>query len=171
MNTRGIYMTVTGLQRAKALLDRRGSEYDAICKERAVAHELSGDGWHDNPHFNRLQQLEADKSREIAVLKAVIGVARLVVIDPAHRPTDAVRIGSLVRIVARPKSTGEEYTATWEIVGYDETDMAESKLAYNSPLGAALIGKEEGELVDVSLAGGEAEVSIDCLLEASIAGT
>jgi transcription elongation factor GreA len=168
MTNRPIYMTATGFQQARAQLERRCAEFDTICKERATAHELSGDGWHDNPHFNRLQQLEADKSREIAALKAVIGVARVVMIDPAHRPTDAVRMGSVVRIVTKLRSTGAEHTAIWEIVGYDETDMGMGKLAYNSPLGTALIGKEEGEVVDVSLAGGSTEVSIDALLEARV---
>lgn len=171
MTNQPIYMSMTGLREAKARLDRSCAEYDVICKERVVAHELSGDGWHDNPHFNRLQQLEADKSREISALKAVIGVVRVVVIDPVRRPTDAVRLGSLVRVVTKQKSTGDELTATWEIAGYDETDAANGKLAYNSPLGAALIGREQGEVVEVALATGTTEVCIDALLESTGAGT
>lgn len=164
MNARPIYMTRDGLKQAGSRLDRLCTEFEEICRERTVAHEFSGDGWHDNPHFNRLQQLEADKSREIAVLKALLGSVRVVEIDPERRPVDAVRIGSLVRVLTGPLGKTPEASMIWEIVGYEETDTARSRLAYNSPLGAALIGKEEGDVLAVSLAGNQTEVTIDALL-------
>ena len=160
-----VYMTPDGMRRAQASLERKCSEYDAICRERTIAHELSGDGWHDNPHFNRLQQLEADKSREIASLKTIMGSARLFVINAKSRPTDAVRLGSIVRIQTTQHCTGFVQNSIWEIVGYDETNAVEGKLAYNSPLGAALIGREEGDVSTVSLVGIKTDILVDSFLE------
>ena len=53
----------------------------------------------------------------------------------------------------------------WEIVGYDETNAVEGKLAYNSPLGAALIGREEGDVSTVSLVGIKTDILVDSFLE------
>ena len=153
-------MTVTGLVNAKGRLKQKSVEYDELRKERAIAHDLSGDGWHDNPHFNRLQQLEADKSREVAMLRTVVDTARLVVIDTENRPVDAVRIGSLVQIEHQDSGNDARHAQTWEIVGYDESDPLLGLLAYNTPLGQALIGKEEGEEVEVELPTGHTRVLI-----------
>lgn len=84
-----------------------------------------------NPHFIRLQQLEADKSREIAAAKAIISATRIAAIDPNHRPTEAVRLGSLVKTSVTLKPSGKEEVTTWEIVGYDESDLTKGKLAYS----------------------------------------
>lgn len=164
MTNQIIYMTAAGLNKAKQSLDKKYKEYEDICKERTIAHELSGDGWHDNPHFNRLQQLEADKAREIAVAKATVGATRLAVIDPDNRPTEAVRLGSLVKTSVIATLSGKEQVTIWEIVGYDESDLARGQLAYNSPLGRALLGMEEGEETEVSLATGPVIVRVEALL-------
>lgn len=168
MKTQLIYMTPSGRAHSIETLTRKLWEYDQICAERAIAHELSGDGWHDNPHFNRLQQLEADKSREVASLKANISNARIVHVDINDRPTDAVRIGSIVQLSTRTNSSNCALRRTWEIVGFDETDLATMKLAYNSPLGQAIIGHEEGEEVAVNLAEGLTTVVIEALLTESV---
>lgn len=162
-------MTPSGRAQSIETLTRKLLEYDQICAERAIAHELSGDGWHDNPHFNRLQQLEADKSREVAALKANIANARIVHVNTNDRPTDAVRIGSIVKLLTLTKNSDCASRRTWEIVGFDETNLATMKLAYNSPLGQAIISHEEGDEVTVSLADGLTVVVIEELLTHMIA--
>ena len=43
---------------------------------------------------------------------------------------------------------------TWRIVGDDEADVRENKVSVSSPLARALIGKEEGDSVEVQAPGG-----------------
>lgn len=162
MNT--IYMTESGLAQAKNNLARKLAEYDEICKERATAHALSGDGWHDNPHFNRMQQLEVKKSRDIAALKGAIERARIITIDPKNRPTAQVGIGSVVQLRIIDLSTDRERNVTWEIVGYDETDVRLNKLAYNTPMAAAVMGLEVGEEVEATLPNGNILIEITDIL-------
>jgi transcription elongation factor GreA len=42
----------------------------------------------------------------------------------------------------------------YQIVGDDEADIKASKISVNSPIARALIGKTEGETVDVQAPGG-----------------
>lgn len=155
-----IYMTDTGLTSAKKKLVEKIREYEDLCRERTLAFELCGDGWHDNPQLNRLQQLEAEKTREVRALRATVGAARLVDIDPARRPIDAVRLGSIVRLVSEREPNS---TVTWQIVGFDESDIPNGLLSYNSPLGAQLIGKEKGEFVQHVSPAGVRTYEIDAL--------
>ncbi|MND04813.1 Transcription elongation factor GreA [compost metagenome] len=40
---------------------------------------------------------------------------------------------------------GEKDTHQYRIVGSEEADMLQAKLSYQSPLGAALLGKKKGD--------------------------
>ena len=57
-------------------------------------------------------------------------------------PADEVAIGSRVRV----RMNGAERVI--DIVGHDEAEPAAGRLAFAAPLAAALIGAEEGEMVD-----------------------
>jgi len=49
---------------------------------------------------------------------------------------------------------------TYQIVGDDEADIALQKISISSPIARALIGKEEGDVVNVQAPGGAREVEI-----------
>lgn len=49
---------------------------------------------------------------------------------------------------------------TYHIVGEDEADIKIGKLNVNSPIARALIGKEEGEVVNIITPGGNKELEI-----------
>ena len=154
-----IYMTETGFDNLKALLNRKKQEYADVRDHRQVAFEMSGDGWHDNPEFNRQQQLEANLNHTVKELTERLRHARPVNIDPNNRPTNHVAIGSLVSItrwnlnnVANDKGIRE----TWEIVGFDETDIEAAKIGYNAPLAKSIIGLQAGEVSEELILGSQA---------------
>lgn len=154
-----IYMTETGFENLKALLMRKKQEYADVREHRQVAFEMSGDGWHDNPEFNRQQQLEASLNHTVKTLTERLQCARPVTIDASNRPTSHVAIGSLVTITrwnlndcAHDKGINE----TWEIVGFDETDIKAAKIGYNAPLAKAIIGLQVGDVSEQLLLGTQA---------------
>jgi transcription elongation factor GreA len=163
MKTRPVFMTVSGLAKARADLVRKRHELSEIGRERDVAFALSGDGWHDNPHFNRLQQLEAEKTNDIAQLQDVIDNARVVAIDLVNRPVRRVAIGSIIRLRLWWHHDNDE-EAIWEIAGWNETDLDKRKLAYNTPLAAPLMGAAAGDAIEVTLPKGKTEVEVVDLL-------
>jgi transcription elongation factor GreA len=49
----------------------------------------------------------------------------------------------------------EEKKFTYQIVGDDEADIKSNKISISSPLARALIGKENGDVVEVETPGGQ----------------
>ena len=48
----------------------------------------------------------------------------------------------------------EETKFIYQIVGDDEADIKDKKISINSPLAKAMIGKEEGDVIDFESPGG-----------------
>ncbi|WP_286806542.1 MULTISPECIES: transcription elongation factor GreA [unclassified Marinimicrobium] len=72
-------------------------------------------------------------------------------------PSGKVIFGTTVTII----NCETEQEVTYRIVGDDEADVKANKISVNSPIARALIGKEEGDVVEVKTPGGEVEYEID----------
>ena len=79
------------------------------------------------------------------------------IIDPALLDDDGrVVFGSTVELL----DTGSNETVTYQVVGEDEADIKLGKISYSSPIAKALIGKSEGDAVEVRTPGGVKEFEI-----------
>lgn len=72
-------------------------------------------------------------------------------------PSGKVIFGTTVTII----NCETEQAVTYRIVGDDEADVKANKISVNSPIARALIGKEEGDVVEVKTPGGDVEYEID----------
>ena len=77
------------------------------------------------------------------------------VINPASL-SGPIKFGATVTLV---DEDSEEIT-TYQIVGEPEADIESARLNIKSPLARALIGKEEGDSIEVSTPGGEKSYEI-----------
>lgn len=80
------------------------------------------------------------------------------VVDPATRPrTDRAFFGATVTV---EDEDGKK--TKYKIVGGDELDEAlgPGRISYEAPLGKALLGKREGDLVRVQRPAGEVELTV-----------
>lgn len=143
-----IYVTQHGYQKLQQQLDAKQQEYAQVREHRQVAFELSGDGWHDNPEFNRMQQLEASVNHTVKTLTERLQQARIIDIHDGMRVCHQVAIGSIVKINRYALETDEALTETWEIGGFDETNLPQRQLAYNAPLAAAIMGLQPGDMAE-----------------------
>ena len=84
----------------------------------------------------------------IKELEGVIGLAE--VIDTS-KMSGAIKFGATVTLV--DEDTDEE--KTWQIVGEHEASVEKGLLNIKSPIARALIGKEEGDSVEVRTPGGD----------------
>ncbi len=84
----------------------------------------------------------------IAELEDVI--ARAEVINISKLSGDKIKFGATVELI--DEDTEEE--KTYQIVGDQEADVAKGKISISSPIARALIGKEEGDSVEVAAPGG-----------------
>ena len=77
--------------------------------------------------------------------------SRAEVIDVAKMEGETVRFGATVTLI--DEDTEEE--KTWQIVGENEANIEQGLLNMKSPIARALIGKEEGDRVEVKTPGGD----------------
>lgn len=91
-------------------------------------------------------------ARRRAELEERIGSAELV--PPPPPPADVVRFGATVAL------DGDEGVRRYRIVGVDEADPAEGRIAFTSPLARALLGRRVGDVVRLRAPRGEQALEI-----------
>jgi len=77
-------------------------------------------------------------------------IARAQVIDPTKLTGSSIKFGATVQV--QDEDSGAK--AKYKIVGEDEADVRAGKISISSPIARALIGKEEGDIVEVMAPGG-----------------
>ena len=79
----------------------------------------------------------------------------LTVLEPVPHPSGRAFFGAWVTV---EQEDGEP--RTFRLVGPDEFDVAQGRLSVDSPLGRALLGRGEGDLVLVQRPSGPSEVTV-----------
>ena len=114
---------------------------------RAISEAREHGDLSENAEYHSAREKQSFIEGRIQELEGLI--SRADVIDPS-KLSGAVKFGATVTLV--DEDTEEE--KTYQIVGETEADIAKGKLNLRSPLARALIGKEEGDAVEVMTPGG-----------------
>jgi transcription elongation factor GreA len=110
---------------------------DRLSKAIQVAGDLA-----DNPEYlDALAELDLVEAR-IALLERRLHAAR--VLAPDEPSGQVVSLGSRVVLEDLDESTQEEYV----LVSSAESNPAEGRLSNESPVGMAIVGHHEGDVVD-----------------------
>ena len=126
-------------------------ERPAIIKAIAEARE-HGD-LSENAEYHSAKEKQSFIEGRIKELEGAISLAD--VIDP-KKMSGAIKFGATVTLV--DEDTDEE--KTYQIVGEYEANIEKGMLNIKSPIARALIGKEEGDSVEVRTPGGEKSYEI-----------
>ena len=143
-----IPMTRNGLEALKGELQRlksvdRPEIIEAIAEARAQG-DLS-----ENAEYESAKEKQGFIEGRIADIEAKISQAE--VIDPSLLNAGGRCVfGATIEM----EDLDTEQKSTYQIVGDDESNIKENKISINSPLAKALIGKEEGEVVEFESPGG-----------------
>lgn len=129
----------------------KSEERPAVIKAIAEARE-HGD-LSENAEYHAAREKQSFIEGRIQELEAIIGLAD--VIDVA-KLSGAVKFGATVTLV--DEDTDEE--KTYQIVGEYEANIEKNLLNVKSPIARALIGKEEGDSVEVRAPGGNRSYEI-----------
>lgn len=121
-------------------------ERPAVIKSIAEARE-HGD-LSENAEYHAAREKQSFIEGRIKELESLL--SRAEVIDPT-RLSGAIKFGATVQLV--DEDTDEE--KTFQIVGEAEADIEKGLLNIRSPLARALIGKDEGDTVEVRTPGGK----------------
>ncbi|WP_312528562.1 transcription elongation factor GreA [Paracoccus sp. (in: a-proteobacteria)] len=123
----------------------RTEDRPAVIREIAEARE-HGD-LSENAEYHAAREKQSLLEGRIKELEGLI--SRADVIDPT-KLSGSVKFGATVKLV--DEDTDEE--RTFQIVGEAEADLERGLLNIRSPLARALIGKDEGDSVNVVTPGG-----------------
>jgi len=115
---------------------------------RAIAEAREHGDLSENAEYHAAREKQSFIEGRIKELEGLLGRAE--VIDPA-KMSGSIKFGATVTIV--DEDTDEE--KTYQIVGESEADIENGLLNIKSPLARALIGKDEGDSVEVRTPGGE----------------
>ena len=147
-----IPLTKQGHTRLDAELKKLKSE-DRPAVIRAIAEAREHGDLSENAEYHAAREQQSHIEGRIKELEAIISLAD--VIDPA-KMSGAIKFGATVKIV--DEETDAE--KTYQIVGEAEADIEAGRLNIKSPLARALIGKEEGDSVEVRTPGGTRDYEI-----------
>ena len=120
---------------------------------RAIAEAREHGDLSENAEYHAAREKQSFIEGRIKELEAIIGLAE--VIDPT-KLSGSVKFGATVTLA--DEDTGAE--RTYQIVGEPESNLEAGLLNIRSPLARALIGKVEGDSVEVRTPGGERSYEI-----------
>jgi transcription elongation factor GreA len=135
----GYDMLTTQLRALKA---ERPLIVEAI--EEARAHgDLS-----ENAEYHAAKERQGQVEASIADIEDKLSRAQ--VIDPTTLSGDKIVFGATVSLLDE-----DDQPIRYQIVGQAEADAKSGMISYNSPLGRALIGRQVGEDVEVTVPAGD----------------
>lgn len=115
---------------------------------RAISEAREHGDLSENAEYHSAKEKQSFIEGRIKELEGVISLAD--VIDP-KKLSGSIKFGATVTLV--DEDTDEE--KTYQIVGEYEASIEKGLLNIKSPIARALIGKEEGDSVEVRTPGGE----------------
>lgn len=136
-------MTIEGFQRLQDELKHlKSTERPAII--RAIAEARTHGDLAENAEYHAARERQSFIEGRVGELEDKI--ARAEVIDISKLSGSVIKFGATVTLA--DEDTDSEQT--FRIVGEDEADIKDGRLSVTSPLARALIGKGQGDSVEVS---------------------
>lgn len=148
-----VYLTEEKLEDLKEELHflqtkERSRIADEIAEARAKG-DLS-----ENAEYDAAKEAQGHLETRIAKLKDTISRARLV--DESQVDASKAYILSDVRVKNMANGAEETYT----LVAEQEADISEGKISVDSPVGKGLLGKEEGDEIEIEVPAGKVTFKI-----------
>jgi transcription elongation factor GreA len=151
-NTNRTVVSAEGLRQMEEKLKYMTTVRRAEC-DRASEHRRGFGDLSENAEYDEAKDEQAKLEADIVELEAAL---RNVIVIDGEISTDAVNVGTTVRVLYLDENDEEEFT----IVGARESDPMNNKVSNESPIGVALLGHKMGETVSVEAPDGAYELKI-----------
>ena len=146
-------LTLRGVEKLREELKRLKSvERPAVVK--AIAEARAHGDISENAEYHAAKEQQSFLEGRIKDIEHKLGSAQVVDVTKVNAGGKVV-FGATVKIA---DEKGNE--ARYQIVGEDEADSKGGLISVNSPIARALIGKKEGDVVEVAAPGGMRELEI-----------
>jgi transcription elongation factor GreA len=141
-------MTLRGAEALRAELKRLKSEARPRVI-RAIAEARGHGDLSENAEYHAAREQQGFIEGRIKEIEHKLAHAQ--VIDPAKLPnTGKVVFGALVEL----EDQADGARVVYQVVGEDEADIRAGRISVTSPIARALVGKSQGEVVEVAAPGG-----------------
>ena len=141
-------MTLRGAEALRAELKRLKTEArPSVIK--AIAEARSHGDLSENAEYHAAREQQGFIEGRIKDIEMKLGNAE--VIDPSKLTnTGKVVFGAVVEL----EDQDDGSRVVYQVAGEDEADIRAGRISITSPIARALVGKSEGDVVDVSAPGG-----------------
>ena len=147
-------ITVIGLKNLKSELENLKNIQRPKVVE-AIAEARSHGDLKENAEYHAAKEQQALIESRVIVINDLI--ARADVIDVTKIDNDGkVIFGSTVKV----QDLESNKKISYKLVGQDEADISKNLIFYKSPIGKALIGKNKGDMANVTTPSGERNFEI-----------
>ena len=147
-------ITVRGAQKLQdELLQLKTVDRPRVIDARATARE-HGD-LKENAEYHAAREQQGFIEGRIKDIEGKLGNATIIDVTTVNANGKVV-FGATVDVA--DEETGDELS--YQIVGDDEADIKNNMISISSPIARALIGKEEGDVVEVQTPGGMRSLEI-----------
>jgi len=141
-------MTARGAEALRSELKRLKSQ-DRPNVIKAIAEARGHGDLSENAEYHAAREQQGFIEGRIGEIEGKLANAEI--IDPATLPNNGkVIFGAMVEL--QDQENGER--VTYQVVGEDEADIRAGRISVTSPIARALVGKSEGDVVDVTAPGG-----------------
>ncbi len=140
------YLTAEGAAKIKAELEQlKGPARNELAKR--LRHAISQGDLSENADYHKAKEDQAFLEGRIQELEYVLKNA--IVVEKTNIRYEAVEVGARVIIQE------EDYPPdTYDIVGAKEADPRNGKISNESPIGRALMGRREGDVIEANTPSG-----------------
>ncbi len=142
-----VYLTAEGVENLRRELDHLVNVKRSALAKRLHKAIQQGD-LSENADYITAKEEQGFLEGRIQQIEAML---RRAVIIEENGPTDEVALGSRATVVEE----GTDEPEVFRIVGPAEADPINGMVSNESPLGRALLGRQEGDVVTVEAPGGE----------------
>ena len=147
-------MTAKGAQRLRRQLDELKS-VDRPRIIRAIAEARSHGDLSENAEYHAAREQQGFIEGRIAMLDEALAIAEIIDVEKIDADGKIV-FGATVELL----NLEREEEVRYQIVGEKEADINLGLLSITAPIARALIGKEEGDVIEVNAPGGVVEYEV-----------
>ena len=148
------YYTQEGLNKLKEELNYL-KDIERPKASQAIAEARDKGDLSENAEYDAAKEAQGMLEMRIAKMEENYANARL--IDESQLDTSKVLVLSTVELVN--KANGMKMTYT--LVAQSEADLKTGKISVNSPIGQGLLGKEVGDMAEISVPNGTIKLEIN----------
>lgn len=148
------YVTQETFDKMQAELHRMRT-VDRVAASQAIAEAREKGDLKENAEYDAAKEAQGILEARISVLENQVATARILDADEINTS----RVSILTKVTLTNLNINKQ--VTYQIVSEGEADLKAGKISVTSPIGSGLLGKEVGEIAEVSVPAGKLRLRID----------